>query len=109
MGRIDARVRSSFCAVLPRSLQPCSAPLAVRTLASRLDSAGAVEFEQVEGEKELATFPIGETYLELLESDKPDTGTSRWIAQHGDMRGFSTSASRSRISTLQWPSFAPRV
>jgi len=53
-------------------------------LASRLDSAGAVEFEQVEGEKELATFPIGETYLELLESDKPDTGTSRWIAQHGE-------------------------
>jgi methylmalonyl-CoA/ethylmalonyl-CoA epimerase len=29
-------------------------------------------------------FPIGETYLELLESDKPDTGTSRWIAQHGE-------------------------
>jgi len=32
----------------------------------------------------LAMFPIGETYLELLESDKPDTGTSRWIAQHGE-------------------------
>ena len=32
----------------------------------------------------LAMFPIGETYLELLESDKPDTGTSRWIAEHGE-------------------------
>ena len=32
----------------------------------------------------LAMFPIGETYLELLESDKPNTGTSRWIAQHGE-------------------------
>ena len=32
----------------------------------------------------LAMFPVGETYLELLESDQPDTGTSRWIAQHGE-------------------------
>ncbi len=32
----------------------------------------------------LAMFPIGETYLELLESDKADTGTSRWIAEHGE-------------------------
>lgn len=32
----------------------------------------------------LAMFPVGETYLELLESDKPDTATSRWIAGHGE-------------------------
>ncbi len=32
----------------------------------------------------LAMFPIGETYIELLESDKPDTGTSQWIAKHGE-------------------------
>ena len=32
----------------------------------------------------LAMFPIGETYLELLESDKPGTGTSRWIAERGE-------------------------
>jgi methylmalonyl-CoA/ethylmalonyl-CoA epimerase len=32
----------------------------------------------------LAMFPIGETYLELLQSDKPDSGTSRWIAEHGE-------------------------
>jgi methylmalonyl-CoA/ethylmalonyl-CoA epimerase len=32
----------------------------------------------------LAMFPIGETYLELLQSDKPDTGTSRWIAERGE-------------------------
>jgi len=32
----------------------------------------------------LAMFPIGQTYLELLESNKPDTGTSRWIAEHGE-------------------------
>ena len=32
----------------------------------------------------LAMFPIGETYIELLESDQPDTGTSKWIAEHGE-------------------------
>lgn len=32
----------------------------------------------------LAMFPVGETYIELLESDQPDTGTSKWIAEHGE-------------------------
>ncbi len=32
----------------------------------------------------LAMFPVGETYLELLQSDKPDTGTSKWIAERGE-------------------------
>ena len=32
----------------------------------------------------LAMFPVGETYIELLESDKPGTGTSKWIAEHGE-------------------------
>ena len=32
----------------------------------------------------LAMFPVGETYLELLQSDKPGTGTSKWIAEHGE-------------------------
>lgn len=31
----------------------------------------------------LAMFPIGETYIELLQSDEPHTGTSKWIAEHG--------------------------
>jgi methylmalonyl-CoA/ethylmalonyl-CoA epimerase len=32
----------------------------------------------------LAMYPIGETYIELLESDRPDTETSRWIAERGE-------------------------
>ncbi len=32
----------------------------------------------------LAMFPIGETYLELLESDKPDSGTNKWIQERGE-------------------------
>lgn len=32
----------------------------------------------------LAMFPIGETYLELLQSDRPGTGTSKWIEERGE-------------------------
>ena len=32
----------------------------------------------------LAMFPVGQTYIELLESDREDTETSRWIAEHGE-------------------------
>ena len=32
----------------------------------------------------LAMFPVGETYLELLESSKPDSKTSEWIAERGE-------------------------
>ena len=45
-----------------------------------------MEYEQhlPEHSTSLAMFPIGDTYLELLQSDKPGTGTSRWIAEHGE-------------------------
>lgn len=32
----------------------------------------------------LAMYPVGETYIELLQSGKPDTGTNRWIAERGE-------------------------
>jgi methylmalonyl-CoA epimerase len=32
----------------------------------------------------LAMYPIGETYLEVLESSSPDTETSKWIEEHGE-------------------------
>lgn len=32
----------------------------------------------------LAMFPVGETYLELLQSDKADSGTNQWIAERGE-------------------------
>ena len=32
----------------------------------------------------LAMYPVGETYLELLESDSPKSETSQWIADHGE-------------------------
>lgn len=32
----------------------------------------------------LAMFPVGQTYLELLQSDKPTSGTAKWIAERGE-------------------------
>jgi methylmalonyl-CoA/ethylmalonyl-CoA epimerase len=32
----------------------------------------------------LQMYPVGQTYLELLESDKPDTATNKWIAERGE-------------------------
>jgi methylmalonyl-CoA/ethylmalonyl-CoA epimerase len=32
----------------------------------------------------LAMLPVGQTYIELLESDRPDTETSKWIDGHGE-------------------------
>jgi methylmalonyl-CoA/ethylmalonyl-CoA epimerase len=29
-------------------------------------------------------YPIGETYLEVLESSSPTTETSKWIEEHGE-------------------------
>ena len=32
----------------------------------------------------LAMYPVGQTYIELLESDKDNTETARWIREHGE-------------------------
>ena len=45
----------------------------------------------------LAMFPVGDTYLELLQSDTADSG--RTSGSPSAARDYSTSASRSTIST----------
>src|SRR5476651_1851 len=32
----------------------------------------------------LAMYPVGQTYIELLESDGDNTDTARWITEHGE-------------------------
>jgi methylmalonyl-CoA/ethylmalonyl-CoA epimerase len=32
----------------------------------------------------LAMYPVGQTYIELLESDVDNTETARWITEHGE-------------------------
>lgn len=60
----------------------------IQAMRDILENKLGIEMEYVEHLPEhstsLAMFPIGETYLELLQSDKPGTGTSRWIAEHGE-------------------------
>jgi methylmalonyl-CoA/ethylmalonyl-CoA epimerase len=47
-----------------------------------------IELEYEEENKtsgtKLAMFPIGETYLELLQSDRPESIVTKWIAERGE-------------------------
>ena len=42
-----------------------------------------VEYEEKIGATRLAMLPVGETYIELLESSAPDSGVSQWIREKG--------------------------
>jgi methylmalonyl-CoA/ethylmalonyl-CoA epimerase len=58
-----------------------------------------LEYEEQIGATRLAMLPVGETYIELLESGAPESGVNQWIAEKGE--ACSTSASRSRTSTAR--------
>lgn len=42
-----------------------------------------LEYEEQIGSTRLAMLPVGETYLELLEGQGPDSGVTQWIDQKG--------------------------
>ncbi len=42
-----------------------------------------VEYEEQIGQTRLAMLPIGETYLELLEGQGPESGVTTWISEKG--------------------------
>ena len=43
-----------------------------------------LEYEEQIGAHRLAMLPVGETYIELLESKAPDSGVNQWIAEKGE-------------------------
>ena len=43
----------------------------------------ALEYEEQIGATRLAMLPVGETYLELLEGQGPESGVSKWIGEKG--------------------------
>src|ERR1700761_3284994 len=43
-----------------------------------------LEYEEQIGATRLAMLPVGETYIELLESETPDSGVNKWIAEMGE-------------------------
>ena len=42
-----------------------------------------LEYEEQIGQTRLAMLPVGETYLELLEGQGPESGVTRWISEKG--------------------------
>jgi methylmalonyl-CoA/ethylmalonyl-CoA epimerase len=42
-----------------------------------------LEYEEQIGQTKLAMLPVGESYIELLEGQGPDSGATKWIAEKG--------------------------
>jgi methylmalonyl-CoA/ethylmalonyl-CoA epimerase len=42
-----------------------------------------LEYEEQIGTTKLAMLPVGQTYIELLEGQGPDSGVTKWIAEKG--------------------------
>ena len=42
-----------------------------------------LDYEETIGETKLAMFPVGETYLELLEAGGPNSPVADWISERG--------------------------
>ena len=42
-----------------------------------------LEYEEQIGQTRLAMLPVGETYVELLEGQGPESGVSRWVDEKG--------------------------
>jgi methylmalonyl-CoA/ethylmalonyl-CoA epimerase len=43
----------------------------------------SLEYEEQIGQTRLAMLPVGETYVELLEGQGPESGVTRWIDEKG--------------------------
>ena len=62
--------------------------IAVQSLAQSIDLLRStfglpLEYEEQIGQTRLAMLPVGETYIELLEGHGPESGVSKWMAEHG--------------------------
>ena len=62
--------------------------IAVDSLKESIDLLGRtfglpLEYEEQIGQTRLAMLPVGETYIELLEGQGPDSGVTKWIGEKG--------------------------
>ena len=48
-----------------------------------------LEYEEQIGQTRLAMLPVGQTYIELLEGQGPESGVTKWIAGKGTGHGGS--------------------
>jgi methylmalonyl-CoA epimerase len=63
--------------------------IAVRDMASSMAMLERVfgmklEYQEQIGSTKLAMYPVGETYLELLEASAPESGVAKWISKNGE-------------------------
>ena len=42
-----------------------------------------LDFDEQIGQTKLAMYPVGETYIELLQALGPESGTSKWVEEKG--------------------------
>ena len=55
-----------------------------RSIALLKDTFGIpLEYEEQIGQTRLAMLPVGETYIELLEGQGPESGVTKWIGEKG--------------------------
>ena len=62
--------------------------IAVDSLRQSIDFLGKtfglpLEYEEQIGQTRLAMLPVGETYLELLEGQGPESGVTKWMSEKG--------------------------
>ena len=62
--------------------------IAVDSLKESIDLLGRtfglpLEYEEQIGQTRLAMLPVGETYIELLEGQGPESGVTKWITEKG--------------------------
>src|SRR5262245_57759776 len=62
--------------------------IAVDSLRQSIDFLGKtfglpLEYEEQIGQTRLAMLPVGETYLELLDGQGPESGVTRWMREKG--------------------------
>src|SRR5499433_2213993 len=92
--------RVEHIAIAVEALQP-SIDLMRDTFGLRLD------YEEQIGQTRLAMLPVGETFIELLEGQGPESGVTRWIDEKGP--GLFHICFGSRTSTPRSTSFARRA
>jgi catechol 2,3-dioxygenase-like lactoylglutathione lyase family enzyme len=66
-------------------------------------------FEEQIGQTRLAMLPVGESYIELLEGQGPESGVTKWIDEKGTITSAGGSRTRSQAAPEHPGSPARRV
>jgi hypothetical protein len=84
----DVRVHTRLGHENPPGVRRAYAPIISGTMRSNIDlwrdTFGLpLEYEEQIGQTRLAMLPVGQTYIELLEGQGPESGVTKWINEKG--------------------------